>query len=96
MNNKRVLVDAVILVATTCPVGSAARLPPRRYPRQQRRTRRYTKLWQAVHGNEDSDPFNGRRGAMTIHGESFFSTVKSALGERFDSNGEAKMQLFDS
>jgi transposase InsO family protein len=27
--------------------------------------------------------------------ESFFSTVKSELGERFDSNGEAKMQLFD-
>lgn len=27
--------------------------------------------------------------------ESFFSTVKSELGERFDSHGEAKMQLFD-
>jgi transposase InsO family protein len=27
--------------------------------------------------------------------ESFFSTVKSELGERFDSNGEAKMQSFD-
>jgi transposase InsO family protein len=27
--------------------------------------------------------------------ESFFSTVKSELGERFDSNGDAKMQLFD-
>ena len=27
--------------------------------------------------------------------ESFFSTVKSELGERFDSNGEAKTQLFD-
>jgi transposase InsO family protein len=27
--------------------------------------------------------------------ESFFSTVKSELGERFASNGEAKMQLFD-
>ena len=27
--------------------------------------------------------------------ESFFSTVKSELGERFDSNGEAKMELFD-
>jgi len=27
--------------------------------------------------------------------ESFFSTVKGELGERFDSNGEAKMQLFD-
>lgn len=27
--------------------------------------------------------------------ESFFSTVKSELGERFTSNGEAKMQLFD-
>jgi putative transposase len=27
--------------------------------------------------------------------ESFFSTVKSELGERFDSNGEAKIQLFD-
>jgi putative transposase len=27
--------------------------------------------------------------------ESFFSTVKSELGERFDSNGEAKMALFD-
>ena len=27
--------------------------------------------------------------------ESFFSTVKSVLGERFESNGEAKMQLFD-
>ena len=26
---------------------------------------------------------------------SFFSTVKSELGERFDSNGEAKMALFD-
>lgn len=28
--------------------------------------------------------------------ESFFSTVKSEVGERFDSNGEAKMQLFDT
>jgi transposase InsO family protein len=28
------------------------------------------------------------------HGE-FFSTVKSEVGERFDSNGDAKMQLFD-
>jgi putative transposase len=27
--------------------------------------------------------------------ESFFSTVKSELGERFDSNGEAKVKLFD-
>jgi transposase InsO family protein len=27
--------------------------------------------------------------------ESFFSTVKSALADRFDSNGEAKMELFD-
>jgi transposase InsO family protein len=27
--------------------------------------------------------------------ESFFSTLKSELGERFASNGEAKMQLFD-
>ena len=27
--------------------------------------------------------------------ESFFSTVKSELGEHFDSNGEAKMALFD-
>ncbi len=27
--------------------------------------------------------------------EAFFSTVKSELGERFDSNGDAKMQLFD-
>ena len=27
--------------------------------------------------------------------ESFFSTVKSEVGERFGSNGEAKMQLFD-
>ena len=27
--------------------------------------------------------------------ESFFSTVKSELGDRFDSNGEAKMELFD-
>ena len=27
--------------------------------------------------------------------ESFFSTVTSELGERFDSNGEAKMELFD-
>ena len=27
--------------------------------------------------------------------ESFFSTVKSELRERFDSNGEAKMELFD-
>ena len=27
--------------------------------------------------------------------ESFFSTVKSELAERFDSNGEAKMELFD-
>jgi len=27
--------------------------------------------------------------------ESFFSTVKSELGERFESNGEAKMALFD-
>ena len=27
--------------------------------------------------------------------ESFFSTVKSELGERFDSNGDAKVELFD-
>jgi transposase InsO family protein len=27
--------------------------------------------------------------------ESFFSTVKSELGEHFDSNGDAKMELFD-
>lgn len=27
--------------------------------------------------------------------ESFFSTVKSELGERFESHGEAKMELFD-
>ena len=27
--------------------------------------------------------------------ESFFSTLKSELGERFDSNGDAKMELFD-
>jgi transposase InsO family protein len=27
--------------------------------------------------------------------ESFFSTLKSELGERFESNGDAKMQLFD-
>jgi putative transposase len=27
--------------------------------------------------------------------ESFFSTVKSELGDRFDSCGEAKMELFD-
>jgi putative transposase len=27
--------------------------------------------------------------------ESFFSTVKSELGEHFDSHGEAKMELFD-
>ena len=27
--------------------------------------------------------------------ESFFSTVKSELADRFDSNGEAKMELFD-
>ena len=27
--------------------------------------------------------------------ESFFSPVKSELGEHFDSNGEAKMELFD-
>ena len=27
--------------------------------------------------------------------ESFFSTVKSELGERFGSHGEAKMELFD-
>jgi transposase InsO family protein len=27
--------------------------------------------------------------------ESFFSTVKSELGERFESHGDAKMQLFD-
>ena len=27
--------------------------------------------------------------------ESFFSTVTSELGERFDSNGDAKMELFD-
>ena len=27
--------------------------------------------------------------------ESFFSTVKSELGERFDSYGDAKMALFD-
>ena len=27
--------------------------------------------------------------------EAFFSTVKSELGERFESHGEAKMQLFD-
>jgi putative transposase len=27
--------------------------------------------------------------------ESFFSTAKSELGERFGSHGEAKMELFD-
>ncbi len=27
--------------------------------------------------------------------ESFFSTVMSEIGERFDSNGEAKMALFE-
>ena len=27
--------------------------------------------------------------------ESFFSTVKSELGDRFDSHGDAKMELFD-
>ena len=27
--------------------------------------------------------------------ESFFSTVKSELGDRFDSHGEGKMELFD-
>jgi putative transposase len=27
--------------------------------------------------------------------ESFFSTVKSELGDRFDSHGEAKMEPFD-
>ena len=27
--------------------------------------------------------------------ESFFSTVKSELGEPFDSHGDAKMELFD-
>ena len=27
--------------------------------------------------------------------ESFFSTVKSELADRFDSFGEAKMELFD-
>ena len=27
--------------------------------------------------------------------KAFFSTVKSELGERFDSHGDAKMQLFD-
>ena len=27
--------------------------------------------------------------------ESSFSTVKSELGDRFDSHGEAKMELFD-
>ena len=27
--------------------------------------------------------------------ESFFSTVKSELGEHFDSHGDAKMELFD-
>ena len=27
--------------------------------------------------------------------ESFFSTVKSEIGERFPSKGDAKMQLFD-
>ena len=28
--------------------------------------------------------------------ESFFSTVKSELGEHFDSHGDAKMELFDT
>ena len=27
--------------------------------------------------------------------EAFFSTVKGEIGERFDSNGDAKMKLFD-
>lgn len=38
-----------------------------------------------------------RRGDCDDHAvmESFFSTVKSELGERFDSNGEAKIKLFD-
>ena len=38
-----------------------------------------------------------RRGNCHDHAvaESFFSTVKSELSEHFDSNGEAKMELFD-
>jgi hypothetical protein len=33
--------------------------------------------------------------ATVCHVESFFSTVKSELGDRFDGCGEAEMELFD-
>ena len=36
-----------------------------------------------------------RRGNCYDNAESFFSTVKSELRDRFDSCGEAKMELFD-
>jgi transposase InsO family protein len=59
-----------------------------------------------TYASEDYQRLLGRRGitcSMSRRGncydnavlESFFSTVKSELGERFESNGQAKMQLFD-
>lgn len=60
----------------------------------------------STYASEDYQRLLARRGitcSMSRRGncydnavmESFFSTVKSELGERFDSNGDAKMELFD-
>jgi transposase InsO family protein len=48
-------------------------------------------------GNSRTIPVSttNHRMAPTQVVESFFSTVKSELGERFASHGEAKMALFD-
>lgn len=59
-----------------------------------------------TYASEDYQTFLAARGivcSMSRRGncydnavmESFFSTVKSELGERFDSHGEAKVELFD-
>jgi putative transposase len=50
--------------------------------------------WLAAHGIICS---MSRRGNCFDNAamEAFFSTLKSELGERFASNGEAKMELFD-
>ena len=60
----------------------------------------------STYASEDYQRILARRGiicSMSRRGncfdnavmEAFFSTVKSELGERFESNGDAKMQLFD-
>jgi putative transposase len=53
--------------------------------------------YQAVLGNYGITCSMSRRGNCYDNAvmESFFSTVKSELGERFESHGDAKMGLFD-